>query len=155
MPTPITQYAQIADLDTGINAAALAGVDPAVKTANLVDASAIIDGYLRDQFTLPLTGTVGGDIRRACVNIAVYFIMVGRGYNPDAGADPGIRERYTDALTWLKLVAQGTVTPTVTDSSAGSAEGRPGARPGVFSSSSRGFSSRGDPNGRQWPFQGD
>lgn len=154
MPTPITQYAQIADLDTGINAAALAGVPSGTKTSNLVDASGIIDSYLRDQFTLPLT-QVGSDIKRACIHIATYFILVGRGYNPDAGADPGIRDRYTDTLAWLKLVAQGTVTPDVTDSSPGATEGRPGSRPSVFSSSSRGFSSRGDPNGRRFPFQGD
>ncbi len=154
MPTPITQYASIADLDSGINAVALAGVASLTKTDNLVQASSIIDSFLRSQFTLPLV-QVGGDVKRACINIAVYFIMVGRGYNPDAGGDPGIRDRYLDSIAWLKLVALGTAIPDVTDSSPAAAEGRPGARPVVISSSQRGFSSRGDPNGRSGPFQSD
>jgi hypothetical protein len=81
--------------------------------------------------------------------------MVGRGYNPEAGGDPGIRDRYKDAIDWLKLVSAGKAVPDVTDSSVGAAEGRPGSRPTVISSSQRGFSSRGDPNGRTGPFQSD
>jgi phage gp36-like protein len=168
MPTTSTaMYADVTELASGINAAALAGVDTTSKTVGLTDASAIIDSYLgghqfgAPQFVLPLV-TYGGDIRRACLNIATYFIMVGRGYNPDAGADPGIRDRYDDSILWLKDVAKGLAVPSgVIDSSPppgdGTGIGGSGLRgsPLVISSSSRGFSSRGDPNGRTGPFQGD
>ncbi len=150
---PVTAYAVAADLDTGINAAAMTGVPTGTKTDNIESASRLIDSFLRAQFTLPLT-QVGGDIKRCCIHIATYYVMVGRGYNPEVGGDPGIRERYKDALDWLKMVSAGKAVPDVTDSSPAAAEGRPGSRPVVISSSQRGFSARGNPNGR-WPFQGD
>jgi phage gp36-like protein len=163
-----TQYATVAELDSGINASALVGVDSTTKTNAIVDASSRIDSYLGSHregapmFILPLLAW-GGDLRRACINIAIYWIMVGRGYNPDAGSDPGIRDRYDDEIRWLELIAKGIVTPSVVDSSLVSGGGVGGAglgsglfgSPLVISSASRGFSSRGDPNGRTAPFQGD
>lgn len=151
---PVTAYAVVADLDTGINAAAMTGVPTPTKTAAIDSASRLIDSFLRAQFTLPLV-QVGADVKQTCVHIAVYYVMVGRGYNPEAGADPGIRQRYEDALAWLKLVSAGKAVPDITDSSPAAAEGRPGARPTVISSSQRGFSVRGNPNGRSGPFQSD
>lgn len=151
---PVTAYAVVADLDSGINALALTGVTTQQKTDAIDAASRLIDSFLRAQFTLPLT-QVGSEVKRACVNIAVYYVLVGRGYNPEAGADPGIRQRYEDAVSWLKMVSAGKAVPDVTDSSEGATEGRPGSRPTVISSSQRGFSSRGDPNGRTGPFQSD
>jgi phage gp36-like protein len=151
---PVVAYAVVADLDSGINAAALAGVPTQTKTDAIADASRVIDSFLRAQFTLPLV-QVGGDVKRNCIHIAVYYSLTSRGYNPEAGSDPGIRQRYEDAVAWLKLVSAGKAVPDVTDSSPAAAEGRPGARPTVISSSQRGFSSRGDPNGRRFPFQGD
>ena len=150
---PVTAYAVAADLDTGINAAAMTGVPTQTKTDNIDAASRLIDSFLRAQFTLPLT-QVGSDVKRACIHIATYYVLVGRGYNPDAGADPGIRQRYEEALALLSLVSAGKAVPDITDSSPEAAEGRPGSRPTVISSSSRGFSSRGNPNGGGWPFTG-
>jgi phage gp36-like protein len=165
--TSTAMYATVAELDSGINAAALAGVDTTSKTTGLVDASSIIDSYLGSEkfgvprYTLPLVSW-GGDLRRACLNIATYFIMVGRGYNPDAGSDPGIRDRYLDSIAWLKDVANGIASPAgAIDSSlppvdpGGIGGGGAFGSPLVISSSSRGYSSRGSPNGRTGPFQGD
>jgi phage gp36-like protein len=149
----VLQYAVRSDLASGINAAAIAGVPTATQDAAIDAASREMDSYFRGQFTLPFT-QVGADVRQKTVDMAVFFIMKGRGYNPDAGADALIEDAYDKAIAWLKLVAQGTVVPDVTDSTTGSAEGRPGSRPTVISSPSRGFSSRGDPNGGGWPFQG-
>jgi len=149
----VLQYAVVADLDSGISANAIAGVTTQQKTDAIDAASRLIDSFLRAQFTLPLT-QVGGDVKRACINIAVYYVLVGRGYNPEVGEDPGIRQRYEDAIAWLKMVSAGKAVPDITDSSEGSEEGLPGSSPTVISSSQRGFSARGDPNGR-WPFQGD
>lgn len=147
-------YAVPADLDSGINPGAISAVTNQQKLDAITQASGIIDSYLRSQFVLPLV-QVGSDIKRACIDISIYFVMVGRGYNPDAGSDPGIRQRYEDRVAWLKLVGQGTVTPDITDSSSSASEGTPSARPIVISSSQRGFSSRGDPRGKTSPFQGD
>lgn len=151
---PVTAYATQADLLKGINPGALLGVTGDQMDEAIDSASREIDGYLRDQYTLPLM-QAGADIRRKTVDIAIYYLMVGRGYNPEAGGDPGIRSRYADAVAWLVRVSKGEISPDITDSSAGAAEGRHGSRPTVISSSQRGFSSRNDPCGGRWPFQGD
>ena len=62
MPAPVTQYAQISDFDVaGVNAPALVAFTTAQKNAALVNASRLLDGYFRSQFTLPFT-QVGGDL---------------------------------------------------------------------------------------------
>lgn len=153
---PVTTYAAISDVNAAINAAALTGIDDPRKTAAIAGASAEADDYLRDQYTLPLQTNGSASLTIHVANIAVYRLMVGRGYNPEAGGDPGIRDRYKDAIDWLKLVAAGKVTPNVTDSAPettgpGSSGG---AVPQVITSPQRGYSYRGDPNGRSGPFQG-
>jgi len=153
VPAPVTQYASTTDLDNQINAGALSGVTTQQKTDAIDKASREMDGYFRDPFTLPFV-QVGTDVAMHCANIAIYRLMVGRGYNPESGGDPGIRDRYKDALAWCTLVSKGTITPDVTDSSSGASEGHATDGPMVISSASRGFSSRGDANGKVWPFQG-
>jgi phage gp36-like protein len=59
------------------------------------------------------------DLTRAVCNIAAYDLMVRRGYNPEAGPDANIRDRYNDAIKWLTQVAQGAVTPVLVDSTPG------------------------------------
>jgi phage gp36-like protein len=150
----VLQYAVRSDLASGINAAAIAGVPTATQDQAIDDASREIDGYLRSQGTLPLLWA-GADVRRKAVDIAIFYIMKGRGFNPEVGADVLIEKAYDNAIAWCKLVARGTVTPDVTYSDAGATQGSPGSRPSVYSSSQRGFSNRGDPGGGRWPFQGD
>ena len=157
----ITQYAQIADLASSINPAALVGVTDAQKTAALIQASRMFDEALPSMYKLPLLAVGAHVVSKVC-DMAIYRLLVGRGYNPEAGGDPGIRERFADALRWLVLVRDGKVTPDITDSGAGAALTMgPTARPTVISSPQRGFSGRVDPNavnvvppGPRWPFQG-
>src|SRR5436190_23778132 len=135
MPAPVTQYAQISDFDVaGVNAPALVAFTTAQKNAALVNASRLLDGYFRSQFTLPFT-QVGGDVVRATVIVAAYDLMVSRGYNPSAGGDPLFEKRYREIIGvppgimgWADLVANGKVTPDVTDSSPNATEGRSPAR---------------------------
>lgn len=150
----VTTYATKDALGAAINPAALSGVSPAAMDVAIADASAEADGYLRSQFTLPLLAVNDPALRRHVANMAIYQLMVARGYNPEAEGD-GLRQRYTDAIAWLKGVGAGSITPNVTDSAGGSSSGvSAGAAPVVISSPQRGFSSRGDPNGRTGPFQG-
>jgi phage gp36-like protein len=151
---PVTAYASQTDLTDGINPGALSGVTSAQMDKAIDDASREIDSYLRAQYTLPLL-TVGPDVRRKTVDIAIYYLMVGRGYNPEAGGDPGIKQRYDNAILWLRLVSKGEANPDITDSTQAAAEGRHGSRPTVISSSQRGFSARDNTTGGRWPFQGD
>lgn len=140
MPALVT-YATPADLVTvGINPDALAAFGPNEQLAALLNASRRVDSYLRSHFTLPLT-KAGADVMEATVAIAVYWLLSARGYNPEAGSDVSIRDRYLDAIRWLEKVAAGQVSPDVIDSSTTAVEGRP-AGPIVLTSTSRGFFQR-------------
>jgi phage gp36-like protein len=164
MPT-ITQYAEISDLDVAaVNASALASFTESQKNRALVNASRLLDGYFRSRFTLPLV-QVGGDVKRATAIVAAYDLMVSRGYNPDAVGDPLFEKRYREIIGvppqimgWADLVANGKITPDVTDSSSNATEGHGRARARVTSSSQRGYSGR-SPNqtssSRNGPFSTD
>jgi|SRR5882724_2175745 len=135
-------YAQVSDFSAfGINENAIRGYDATKVSKALAAASREIDGYLASQFTLPLRAW-GDDLKRCACIMATWDVVSGRGYNPEAGADKNIKDRYEGRIRWLEQVSKGTVIPRVTDSSPGSAIGRPGARPLMVSSSQRGWSNR-------------
>lgn len=138
----VTTYATAADLTTvGISPNALADFGPLEQVAVIDTASRMVDGYLSSHYTLPLT-RVGADVMLHTVAISVYLLMSARGYNPEAGADTNIRDRYNDAIRWLENVSKGLVHPDITDSSTKPVTGGPAA-PIVISSSQRGWSNRG------------
>jgi phage gp36-like protein len=115
-------YAQIADLaKLGIQAAALSSLDNATKQAALDATAEQMDGYFRARFALPTNmpgwqsfTSWGVDVTRINVIMAVYDLMVVRGYNPAAAADEGLRLRYKDCLEWLRGVARQEIQPNVT-----------------------------------------
>lgn len=107
-------YCDVAELASfGVSAVALAPIDPSVQQAAIDSASDVVDSYFRDRFKLPLA-TWGTDVKRVTAQIAVYDLLVVRGYNPSAGADVNVRLRYEDALKWLLQVARQEVQPNVT-----------------------------------------
>lgn len=108
-------YATAEDLERlGIPDRALESVATEEREAALEAASRLADGYLAAQFTLPLSAW-GDDLRDAVVAIAIYRVMVRRGYDPDGGGNTEIRRRYEDAIAWLERIASGKVHPAVTD----------------------------------------
>lgn len=114
----MSSYAAPADLKAlSLPASALTGItDPEIQKA-LDTASSLADGYLGSRYALPITAH-GEDLTRAVCNIAAYDLMTRRGYNPDAGGNDSIRDRYTDALRWLERIAGGLVSPVgIVDSS--------------------------------------
>lgn len=76
-------------------------IDADVVTKACDDATAEIDGWLYGRLTLPET-VPQEVVRRAC-DVARYLLY-------DDRASDQVRERYEDALTWLKDVAAGRVT---------------------------------------------
>lgn len=155
MAIPPVSYCDVPDLGRfGVNAEALERMsDEETKIPAIQGASAMIDDYLRDQFTLPLI-TWGTSIRRAAAIIAVYDIFTVRGGKPgDNPEDSILQIRYDDVIKWLKLVATGTVAPDVVDSD--TTTPLPGAPSGVAritSNTQRGYFNTGP--GRALPFQG-
>jgi phage gp36-like protein len=115
-------YASLTDLtQLGLPTAALTEIDDATRTASLEAASSLADGYLAVVYALPLS-SYGSDLTRAVVSIAVYDLMVRRGYSAD-GADEEIRRRYEDAIRWLEKVAAGLISPDIIDDTPDQAEG--------------------------------
>lgn len=107
----MSQYATLSDLTAlGLPPAALSGIDNATRTAALVAASATADSYLGKRFALPILEW-GADLTRAVVSIASWDLLSRRGFNPASGADVAIRQRFDDAVGWLRDVARGLVEP--------------------------------------------
>lgn len=147
-------YAEISDLAAfGINPNATKASDPTAISKALAAASRRIDGFLRPQFKLPLLAWED-DLKEATCVIGMYTVMSVRGFNPENGADVNIRQRYKDQIDWLTQVSKGSVIPSVTDSSSGSAEGKPAARPIMTSSCQRGWSDPDGSSGGRAPFTG-
>lgn len=127
----MSSYASTTDLVTmSIASTAIASVATASQQAVLDAASIEADGYLAAQYHLPITAW-GADLKQHVCDIAAYRLMCLRGYSP-GGSDDIFRERYDDAIAWLKLVAQGTVSPpNIVDSTPAVREGAPEIQTGL------------------------
>lgn len=140
MADPYLSLAQYATFS--LLPAAYSTVADAIKTARISARSRWADGYLGQQFDLPLSAW--DDDLRAAVAMAVdWDVMSYRGFNPEANADRVVLLRYEQAEAWFTSVAGGKVTPYVTDSSSGAGPGDSTAGPIVITSPQRGWSSRG------------
>jgi len=149
----VPQYCTVAEVGTrGIAAAALEGVDPSELQAAISAASSTIDGYLRPKFTLPLV-TWEDDISECCAILAGYAALSTRGYSPEG--DPAVKQRYDEKIAWLRDIAKGLVSPSVTDSAPNAEPGLPSSGPRVISQTSRGYSPRGKGRVGSGPFTGD
>lgn len=153
MPEPI--YATAVDLASMsmLKASELTSVGASKQAAALSERSRWADSFLRSRYKLPLIAW-GDDLKGAIVKAADYDLACQLGYNPQAGADVNYRLRFEDAERWLKMVSLGEVTPDLTDSSPGAEPGS-ARRPRVYSSTQRGYSSRGSTDGDGGPFTGD
>lgn len=67
----------------------------------LADASALIDSYLSQRYTLPLPA-VPEALKRACVDVALYQVV-----REGTQAADDYRLRYEDAIAWLRDLAAG------------------------------------------------
>ena len=142
----LTQY--------GIRAEALRTIDPSDLQAAIVAASKTIDGYLRSRYKLPLVAW-GEDISLICARLAVYQLVVVRGFNSARAGDDQIEKQQELSMQTLRDIPANKYSPDVTDSSANSAPGvsAPAGSAQVFSDSSRGYFSD-DRGGYAGPFQG-
>lgn len=131
------QYALIADLQTVLSPQALTHpvvANTATQNSQLLKASELIDGYLRQQFQLPLV-TWGSDIVQACCDIAAYRLICLRGFNPEA--DGSYLDNFKMQRKWLESVANAAVSPDLVDGTSGAAPGQQttAAEPLAFSPS--------------------
>ncbi len=113
----MSQYATIANLfENGMPGTARATLTDAALTAGLVAASSEADSYLRGRYSYPLLGW-GEQLTMYVCWVAAYLILSGgRGFNPAAGGDGNIRERYDDAREWFAGVQAKRIHPDITPS---------------------------------------
>lgn len=97
-------------LGLGLPGDALSIVAPADRDLSRSAASAIVLGYYKKRFALPLLSWEH-DTKRVCAHVAVYDLMVNRGFDPGSESGALIIKRYDDAVLWLRDVARGIVEP--------------------------------------------
>lgn len=134
----------------GIEPDAYAEKTPDDIEKQIATSSGEIDSYLSSRYTLPLT--VWPDVlRKCCAALAACDLVDTGGRDPNVDSIIDItRKRWLD---WLKMVAQGTVTPDgVIDSTPGGVPAALGGGVRVQSSDSRGYSTRNTGQSRG-PFQ--
>lgn len=104
----MTRYAEAADLAAlGVRAQATGGISAGDINSALDAASVLFDGYARARYDVPFAAW-GVDVRSAVARVAAYEILSVRGMNPNASqADESVRDRYRDAVAWMKDVAAG------------------------------------------------
>lgn len=108
----MARYAEAADLaQVGLSSDLTTGIDAAVINGVLDKRSRFADGYLAGRWTLPLTAW-GDDLRLAVCQLAAWDIMTTVvGMNPEDASNSNWRDRRDEALSWLRDVAAGKVTP--------------------------------------------
>jgi len=129
----MASYATTADLaQFAINPNAFASISAANQQAQLDAASTVAEGYLADQYHLPIVAPYPIDLRMNVCQIAAFFLMTFRGYKP-GGADELIRLRYDDAMKWFNGIASGVISPSgIIDSTPNVREGAPIVVTGVM-----------------------
>jgi phage gp36-like protein len=113
----VPQYATISDLRaTGVTSKALVNVPDASLSAALTNASAMLDGALGSQFTLPLI-TWDEGLKQRTIDVATYLVLKTRGFNMEEPADRAVVYSWREAMQWMQRVGAGLEKPTATDSS--------------------------------------
>lgn len=92
---------------------------PTVQQLHLDTASDLVDTYLANQVTLPLTGTIPKTLVMKVCQIAAWTLLVQRGYNPQNPDDDSLKAGYDASIVWLESVSKGEIKPIITDSSPG------------------------------------
>lgn len=110
-----TSYATADEFkESGLPPVALLGLDDAIITKCIERASGLVDSYIGARFKLPLA-SYGADIKQATIDLAAFWTMKRRGFQPGAADAETVRMSFEDAVKWLKDVQSGRATPSFPD----------------------------------------
>ncbi len=100
----------------GAPANALVSIDTAVQDAVCEEVSRRIDSYVRARYGNDSLPFLVWDtlITSIAARLAVYELLVTRGYNPAAGSDPNIERRYLYAVQECEKIQKQQLHPIVT-----------------------------------------
>lgn len=106
----MARYAEASDLAAlGVRVQATTGISSGDINSALDAASLLFDSYARARYVVPFT-TWGADVTGAVSKVAAYEILSVRGLSPaESQSDQNIRDRYRDAIAWMKDVSAGRV----------------------------------------------
>jgi phage gp36-like protein len=137
----MSQYATTDDLaDLGLQTGWLGDITTDEQDAALEKASGVLDDFLRTRFVLPLSAPYPDSLIRATVDIAVYYLMKRRGFNPSGGdIDALIVKGYDDAIIWGQRVARGELVIGAIDTTPDTSDASPEVYSVGESGSSRGW----------------
>lgn len=76
----------------------------------IYSASVELDSHFAARYTLPITAW-GGDVELKVAEMAAWYALKARGFNPEAGSDIAIRDGYRNAVDWCERVATNKVQP--------------------------------------------
>lgn len=106
-----TSYATADEFkESGLPPVALLGLDDATIDKCIERASGLVDSYIGQRFKLPLV-SYGNDIKQCAIDLAAFYTMKHRGFQPGAADADTVRMAFEDALRWLKDVQAGRATP--------------------------------------------
>lgn len=104
-------YAVTADIPTfGLASETLVNFAPEQQQAQLDAASDFADSFLAARFPVPLANP-GLALKEAVVVIASWRLLTVRGFDPEDKGDVELKQRYDEALAWLKGIAESDITP--------------------------------------------
>ena len=147
----MASYCTTAELAVyGVRAEALRSISAEDQQSAIDAASDEMDGYLGSRYTLPLTAWES-DLRMNCARLAVYQLMVVRGFNSLRAGDEQLLEQVQIVRGWLKGISAGSIVPRVTDSSSAPVAGKVSGGVMVSSYEGRGYT---QPTGYSQPFTG-
>jgi phage gp36-like protein len=113
----MSSYATVTDLTNfGINPVAVANIAPATLQLQCDTASGVADGYLAGRYNMPILTPYPQDLVMYVTWIAAFLTMSVRGYNPDAGADQTIKDKYILAVEWFMGVQRQRIHPAIIQS---------------------------------------
>jgi phage gp36-like protein len=112
----------------GLPSSALEEMEDAQILEFLEADSGVMDSYLSEATTLPLTEPYPAVLAKCNCDIACYSLLLWRGYNPET-YDTNYQARAERWIKWLESVANGSVSlPGVTDPETGTDANGSGAR---------------------------
>lgn len=129
-------YASQADLtNVGFNQNVQGALTPTQIAQALQDASDLADAAFTARYGAGSTPLLAWDttITKAVAQIAAYYLLCIRGYNPNSAADQNFRTNYEDAIAYLGKVQRQQAHPRVTP--AGSSANPGAIQPLLISSS--------------------
>lgn len=90
--------------------AAFGTISPNDRAEAILAATSLINSYLQQRYTLPLS-VWGKDIRRACALLAAYDLLLSRGIFRDESQQKNLQLQYDQIIKWLEKIRDGIVTP--------------------------------------------